>query len=1077
MSNLYLSINHQPALKIMRNLNIKHTLFTAFLVVIGFNLSAQGTDSVKTDKVKPVTAKNQLSATGTVKDAATGKPITGMSVSVPGFSSSFTDDKGRFSVHVPNYEITLVISGPGYQQKDVPLKSRRNISASLFEESFNSIYDQAALLTGTAQLNKTSSAVAAINTQGGWELNSETPETYLQGRVSGLNVVRRSGTPGEGADLFLRGFTSLNTRNQPLIVVDGMVYDNTSYGNSIISGHVDNALQHIDVKDIDKITVIKDATASVYGARSANGVIMITTSHAKELTTKIDFGVFTGLNFTPKPLPVMEAGDQRIYLSELLKSGGATDAQIAALPYMNDNPSNGTYYNYHNNTDWQKEVFKQSQNQNYYLKVTGGDDIARYSLSMGYTSNKGITRETDQQRYNTRFNADFNMSKRLVANANLAFTYSEQKIFDQGLSPKTNPLYIALVKSPLVAPNLFNAEGIASPLLAEADTFNVSNPASLIKTAELRNKNYRFSGAINFKYEISNAISLSTLIGVNYDKVRENVFIPRKGTVPDTLLNSIAQNRLGSQVKRLFSVYNDTRLSFTKTYNHAHQISAALGFRFNNMQTEQDFAFGYNSPTDQFISVGTGLNALRALGGDIGNWRWLNNYLTADYSYLDKYFVSANVSLDGSSRFGKDVKEGIKLGGQAFAVLPSVAAAWLVSSEDFMKDVAAVDLLKIRASFGLTANDDIGNYNARQYYISQNLLGMQGLVRGNIANPELQWENVRKANLGLDAAFFNERLSFSVDVYNHKTSKMLIYEPIEVLSGLGFALTNSGGMRTNGIDVGLNSRLVNTAVWKWDAGFTVGTYKTKITELPQSIYNSYAGGVYISEVGQQANLFYGYQTNGVFESNAAAAASGLSAKTPQGTIINFTGGDMRFVDTNGDKIIDDKDRVVIGNPNPDFFGSFTNRVSWKRWTADVQFTFSKGNDIYNYTRRNLESLSSTNNQTLAVNNRWKADGQVTNIPKASLGDPMGNSRFSDRWIEDGSYLRLRTIALSYDLPIKNKFIKYAKLYATGNNVFTLSKYLGYDPEFSASGSIYTQGTDTTLEPQFRSVQLGARIGL
>jgi len=1065
----------------MRDLNIKHTLFTAFLVVIGFNLSAQETDSVKTDKVKAAAVKSsarQISAIGTVKDAATGKPLTGMSVSVPGFSSSFTDDKGRFSVHVPNYKITLVISGPGYKQKDVALKSRREIRVSLFEEAFTSIYDQASLLTGTTQLSKTSSAVAAINTQGNWQLNAETPETYLQGRVAGLNVIRRSGTPGEGADLFLRGFTSLNTRNQPLIVVDGMVYDNTSYGNSIISGHVDNALQHIDVKDIDKITVIKDATAAVYGARSANGVIMITTSHAKELTTKIDFSVFTGLNLAPKSLPVMEAGDQRIYLSELLKSSGATDAQIAALPYMNDNPANGTYYNYHNNTDWQKEVFKQSRNQNYYLKVTGGDDIAKYSLSVGYNSNEGITKETSQQRYNTRFNADFNMSQRLTANANLAFTYSEQKIFDQGLSPKTNPIYIALVKSPLLAPNQYNAEGVLSPLLAEADTFNVSNPVSLIKTAELRNKNYRFSGAINFKYEISNAFALSTLIGVNYDKVRENVFIPRKGTVPDTLLNSIAQNRLGSQVKRIFSVYNDTRLSFTKTYNHAHQVTAAIGFRFNNMQTEQDFAYGYNSPTDQFISVGTGLNSLRALGGDIGNWRWLNNYLTADYSYLDKYFVSANVSLDGSSRFGKEVKEGVKLGGQAFAVLPAVALGWLVSSEDFMKNMEAIDLLKVRASFGLTANDDIGNYNARQYYISQNLLGMQGLVRGNIANPELQWENVRKANLGIDAAFFNERLSFSVDVYNHKTSKMLIYEPIEVLSGFGFALTNSGGLRTNGIDVGINGRLINTAVWKWDAGVTVGTYQTKITQLPQqAIYNSYAGGVYISQVGQQANLFYGYKTNGVFESNAAAAASGLMTKNPQGNTINFTGGDMRFIDTNGDQVIDDKDRVVIGNPNPDFFGSFNNKVSWKRWSADLQFTFSSGNDIYNYTRRNLESLSTTNNQTLAVNNRWKGDGQVTSVPKASYGDPMGNARFSDRWIEDGSYLRLRTVAITYDLPIKGKFIKYAKIYATANNVFTMSKYLGYDPEFSASGSIYTQGTDTTLEPQFRSVQLGARIGL
>jgi len=1060
------------------NIDIKQKLFTAALVVIGFAGYAQQPDSVKAAVTVKETGKAQIRARGIIKDALTGKPLTGITVAVPGFSSSFTDDKGSFSVKVPDYNVTLVISGPGYQQKDIALKSRKQITASLYESAFNSFYDEAISLTGPKQLNKSTAAISSVFTEGNWSLNNETPDSYLQGRVPGLNVIRRSGSPGIGAELFLRGFNSLNTRNQPLIVVDGMVYDNTSYGNSMIAGHVSNPLQNIDPKDIENITIIKDASASIYGARSSNGVIVITTSHAKELTTKIDFAAYGGLNFTPKQIPMMEAGDYRIYVSELLKSGGYTDSQIAALPYMNDNKVNPSYYNYHNNTNWQDKVFKESYNQNYFLKVTGGDDIAKYALSMGVTNNKGITRETDQQRYNTRFNADFNLAKKLTANANLAFSYSEQKLFDQGLSPKTNPVYIGLVKSPLLAANIFDGNGVTSPLLAEADTFSVSNPVALIENAQLKSKVYRFFGSINFKYELSKQFALSTLIGVNYDKNRENVFIPRKGTVNDTLSNAIAQNRLANQVQRLFTVYNDTRLSYNKTFNNDHRLAASLGFRFNSTDAEQDFARGYNSPTDQFISVGTGLNALRKLGGDIGSWRWLNNYLTADYSYQDKYFISGNVSLDGSSRFGKDALQGLKLGGVAFAVLPAISAGWLVSSEEFMKNVDAVDLLKIRASFGLTANDDIGNYTARQYYISQNLLGMQGLVRGNIANPQLQWESVRKANLGIDLALFNERLSLSLDVYNNKTSKMLIYEPIESVSGLAFASTNNGGMRTNGLDLGINARIVNQGLWRWDAGITLGTYKTKITELPQeAIFNTYADATYISQIGRAANLFYGYKTDGVFASNADAAASGLGIETSNGIRRNFTGGDIRFVDTNGDKVIDDKDRVVIGNPNPDFFGSFSNHVAWKRWSIDAQMTFSVGNDLYNYTRRNIESVSTMANQTLAVNNRWKADAQVTDIPKASLGDPMGNSRFSDRWIEDGSYLRLRTVTATYNLPMKDKFLKYAKIYLTANNLFTMTKYLGYDPEFSATGSIYSQGIDTTLEPQFRSVQLGVRIGL
>ena len=1060
------------------NINIKHTLFTAVLVGIGLGVSAQQSDTVKKDTVVVRFNKDQKKATGTIKDAATGKALSGISVSVPGYSSSFTNDRGYFSVTVPSYEVTLIISGPGYQQKDLPLKSRKEVTASLFEDTFVSFYDQGVLLTGSKQLNKTASAVSSLNTKGNWELNSETPGSYLQGKVPGLNVIRRSGTPGIGAELFLRGFNSLSTSNQPLIVVDGMVYDNTNYGNSMVGGHVNNPLQNIDVKDIDNITVIKDATASVYGARSANGVVVITTAHAKELPTKIDFAAYGDVNFAPKSMPVMEAADHRIYLSELLKSGGLSDAQISGLPYMNDRNSSAAYYDYHNNTNWQKQIFKQSYNQNIYLKVTGGDDIAKYALSMGYTNNKGIVKSTNQQRYNTRFNADFNLAKKLTANANLGFTYSEQAMFDQGLSTKTNPIYIGLVKSPLGSPNLFDEAGVVSPLFSEADTLGISNPASLMETGKLTNKNYRFMGSMNFKYEFSKDLALSTMIGITYDKVRESVFIPRKGMVPDTIMNAIVQNRLGSQIQRLFSAYNDTHLNYQKTFNNDHRLSAALGFRFNSTNAQQDFANGYNSPTDQFISVGTGLNTLRTLGGDIGIWKWLNNYLTADYSYRDKYFISANVSLDGSSRFGKEAIQGVKLGGESFAVLPAVAAGWLISSENFMKEVEFIDLLKLRASFGLTANDDIGNFTARQYYISQNLLGMQGLVRGNIPNPQLQWETVRKANLGIDAAFFNERLSLSLDAYNNKTSDMLIYQPIESVSGMSFAATNSGGMQTNGLDLGINGRVLNRESFKWDAGITLGIYKTKITQLPQDpIYNSYAGAVYISQVGQQANLFYGYETNGVFTSDAEALSAGLSTKNSIGGSSNFTGGDMRFVDRNGDQVIDEQDRVVIGNPNPDLFGSFNNMVSWKRWSADVQMTFSVGNDIYNYTRRALESGSTTNNQTLAINNRWKADGQVTNIPKASMGDPIGNSRFSDRWIEDGSYLRLRTVSLTYDVPMKVKTIKSVKVYATANNLLTMTKYLGYDPEFSASGSIYTQGIDTTLEPQFRSVQLGVRIGL
>jgi hypothetical protein len=388
------------------------------------------------------------------------------------------------------------------------------------------------------------------------------------------------------------------------------------------------------------------------------------------------------------------------------------------------------------------------------------------------------------------------------------------------------------------------------------------------------------------------------------------------------------------------------------------------------------------------------------------------------------------------------------------------------------------DLLKLRASYGLSGNDDIGNYTAKQTYVSQNLLGMQGLVRAGIANDQLQWEEVRKLNIGVDAAFLNERLQLSFDIYRNKTDKLITYEAAPTASGFDYVVTNSGGLMTNGFELALNARLINKQNFNWDAGFNFAKYASSVTKLPGNpVITTFGGATYVTQVNRGPNNFYGHRANGVYASDAIAASEGLSIRKADGTLVAFKGGDVRFADFNGDKVIDDNDRTDIGNPNPKFFGSFFNKFTYKRFSLNTVFTFSYGNKVFNYTRAQLEGMNNAYNQTEAVLNRWKANGQVTNIPKASWGDPMGNSRFSSRWIEDGSYLRLRAVTFSYDVPIKSNFFKYATVYATGNNLITITKYKGYDPEFSATESIFGKGVDNTLEPQFRSVQLGFRVGL
>jgi TonB-linked SusC/RagA family outer membrane protein len=1044
-------------------------IFTGlFFVFIFFASQAQTPNSA--NKITP----NSITVSGVVKDASTNRNLTGIHVTYQNFSAAITDSTGAFTLDVPSRNVTVVVAGEGFQSREVALRGSNRIEVSLYEDTYTSSYDVANLPLSSELKSHVPYAATSIQTDGNWGHIIETPSTYLQGRVPGLNVIRRSGSSSAGATMFLRGMSSLYATNQPLIVVDGVIFDNTDYG-SIISNHYTDPLSTIDPRDIDNITVIKDGS-STYGTKGANGVINITTIRAKELGTKIDFAVYGGLNFAPKELPLLNAADQRVYLSEILQSKGLTTAQIQGMPYMNDNLSNKDYYRYHNNTNWQDLVLRNSSTKNVYLKVTGGDNIAKYALSLGFMNNGGIVVGTDSKKYNMRFNGDLNLSKRLTATTNLSYTFNEQNLRNEGTASTTNPLFLALIKSPFLRSKQVSDSGIESPTLAERDTFNISNPSVLTDAAAGNNKSYRFFASIGFNYQILKSLSVASTVGITYDKVRENFFIPSKGVTPDTLPSSVVTSRSGSMVKSFFSLFNDTRLTYNRRFGNIHELTARVGFRYLKSKAEQDYGFGYNSPIDQLESVQYGSNALRQISGSIGEAAWLNTYLNADYSYLDKYFVSFNVAMDGSSRFGNNIPGALSLGQNSYAVLPSIAAAWLISSENFMKG-NFFDLLKLRASYGLSGNDDIGNYNARQTYTSQNLLGLEGLVRSGFGNNQLQWEQVQKLNVGIDAGILNERINITVDAYQNKTNKMLVYETTPAASGMSSTLSNSGAMTTQGIEASVNARILNKD-FKWDLGFNIGTYTSKVDALPvDNIQNSFAGATYITMPGSAPNQFYGYKTNGVFVSDAVAAQENVSIRNSNGSLTAFKGGDVRFVDINGDHVIDANDRQVIGNPNPDFFGGMFNKLAYKRFTLEALFTFTKGNDIYNYTRSQLEAESNYYNQTIAVLNRWKTNGDNTNIPKATWGDPMGNSRFSDRWIEDGSYFRLRTATVSYNVPVKAGFLKYAVAYLTANNIFTLTKYKGYDPEFSAGESIFAQGIDNTLQPQVRSVQLGVRVGL
>ncbi|HEV7330954.1 MAG TPA: SusC/RagA family TonB-linked outer membrane protein [Flavisolibacter sp.] len=1049
-------------------------MMASVLALASGTLAAQQPVTVDTTIVAPLTGK-EIFVSGRLTDAATKKAAVGARVQVEGFSAAIADADGRYRVKVPSYNATLVISGEGFNTTHVPLRGRTALDVALLDASFESQYEPVTTPFGLKTKKDVTASLAQYNVNG-WQNTTEIPDALLQGRIAGLNVIRRSGTPGAGANIFLRGFNSLYGTNKPLIVIDNMLYDANDYGESIIANNSNNPLSLIDVKDIDNVTVLRDAS-SIYGTKGANGAIIITTIRAREQATKIDFGAYTGFNAAPASLPVMDAGSYRIYLSEMLQSKGMSSDEIAAQPYMNDDPSNPQYASYHFNTAWQRKVLQNSKTNNLFLKVTGGDNIATYGLSVGYLKTDGVVKETDLTRYNMRFNADFNFSKRFTGAANISMSKADQKLKDQGIADKTAPIFLGLTKAPFLHDRVIDAKGAESPNLAGVDTLGMTNPAAIISNMQANNQFYSFFGSFDFKYEISSRLSARNLFGITFHKQRESIFVPAAGVAKDTLSNAVANNRMGTQTRRLFSVFNDTRLEYNNTFRLKHSLAARLGLRYQTNKAEQVYGVGYNSATDDLVSVQNGVAALRQVGGGIGEWNWINTYFNVDYGFSNKYFLSLNVAMDGSSRFGREAKNGVTVNGYKFPVMPSISGTWLVSSENFMAGTG-INLLKLRASYSVAGNDDIGNYASRQTYTSQNFLGLQGLVRNGIANPALQWETIKRLNAGIDVSFLRDRVGVTLDVYQSKTSNMLVYEDLITATGFTALLTNDGSMQNTGVEASVNARVVNAPQVKWDIGLNVAKNKNKILQVPNGSFTTqFAGGTILTAEGQPANLFYGYVANGVFATSAEAAAVGLSKKNADGTYSPFAAGDVRFADINGDKIIDEADRQVIGDPNADFIGGFTNRVIYKNFELNALVTFSQGNDIYNYVRYRLESMTGAENQLLSVNNRWRGEGQVTNMPKASWSDPMGNSRFSNRWIEDGSYARLRTVSLQYHMPVKSNTINYVTFYVTGNNLLTLTKYKGYDPEFSYNQSPFAQGIDTGLDPVFRSATLGVRIGL
>lgn len=1034
---------------------------------------------------------------GTVYDAATKNPVIGARITIADRSLSvITNEEGSFSIKIPTTSEVFVVSAPDYALREIPVRGRQSIDIELFSDKLSSGYEAVEILS---LLEKRSSILTEpfdVATDFGQSVSS-TIESDIQQRLGAdVRTITRSGVPGIGSTMFIRGLNSLYAKAQPLIIVDGVFFDNQLNSTSIHEGFFSNPLTSIDVKDIESVTVIKDGN-SIYGSKGANGVILIKTNRATDMTTQIVATASVGLNQKPSFPKMMNASEYRSYIGNhvdtWMSQNNITEWNderlLRIFPFLIEDETNRNYNTYHNDTDWVDEVYRHGVEQSYGLSVKGGDEIALYNLSMGYTNNEGTVKETAMERLNARFNADIRMSTKMFTKVDIAITKLSRDLRDEGVNSKTSPGFVGLIKAPILTTHKYlNGKDQLSPKLATYDTLDptlanaVSNPVSIIEEAMGTSGRTHFNLRVNPYFNFNENLTIGTTFAYTYSKVKESFFMPKEGIAPRIIDGEVREiNEVRDLAQRQTSIFSDTRIDWKLELDKNNNLNVLGGFRYTSDDYNSMLPRAYGTANDyiKVIKIEDD-HKYKYVSGEQDSWKTMSWYANVMYDYRKKYILSLTASADASSRFGKKANDGVKAFGVKWGVFPSASAAWLISSEDFMKDVNFIDFMKLRASYGLTGNDDVNPYASHSYFRSELLTGgdekLTGLILGNIANDKIQWETTKKANIGLDFHIFNERLAVTLDFYNSTTDNLLTLKSLKDISGLDYYWTNEGKLKNKGYEMSFNAKVLNLPTFKWELGASIGRYKNEIAALPDNkeyTTDIVGGGWILTEVGRPAGVFYGYKTNGVYKTTQDALDAGLT----NANNVPYTGGDVKFVDIHKDGQINEDDRTVIGDPNPDFYGSIFTKFAMKRFTLDVLFTYSYGNDVYNYLRSQLESGSSFYNQTTSVINRWRADGQETSIPRAVYGDPAGNNIFSDRWIEDGSYLRLKTVSLSYDIPLKLTYIRGLSIWASVNNLWTWTNYLGSDPEFSMSNSVLFQGIDSGLTPQGRSYHLGVKINL
>jgi TonB-linked SusC/RagA family outer membrane protein len=1011
-------------------------------------------------------------------------PLKDVSVSVEGreITPVLTDKDGAFTITVPSGNEWLIFKPVGiYKSKRVFLNNRSTVLVSLSEGDMKSGYDDADLLNRSEVQRNIITSFTDLDLKLALQNNIISIDQAFQGTVPGMYTINHSGMPGQGTMNFLRGVKSMNTSNSPLIIVDGIPIENPGLFESNIDGNYFNPLSTFDPSDISSVIILKDPTfTSLYGTKASNGVVLIQTLQPKATQTSINVSLQSGFNLSPNNLiPQLNNEQYKSLANEILISSPIKEETFKEkYPGLYVNENDDEYFRYMHNTNWQKLIFDNSWFYNAYISLSGGSEVSTHGLSVGYHNQGGVFKNTSNSRFNVRFVSNLNIFHWLKMNVAASLANSNSSLKESALSPETSPIMTALSKPPILNPYEYDEEGQRLTILDEVDELGTSNPLAVVNNFIGDNKNYRFISSIKGQADITETLKWNTLVGINFNTMKEYVFMPNKGM--EKYFFGEANNISQSANTQIFSFFTDNYLNFSQKFNSLHSISTFIGFRIHTNNFQSDFGEAKNLPeNDQYTNLQSGQSDYRRITGANGIWNWLSVYNQISYKFKDKYILNTGLSTDFSTRTGLDAETAFHLFGLPFGLFYSVGAGWRISEEPFFNQFQGLENLMLRVSYGITGNDDIGNYSALDYYTSVRYRETSGLIPGPISSKSLKYEKIKQFNLGLDLSLWGDRTSFTANYYNLITDDMLVYIPQKSYTGYTLRPVNSGTLRNMGFEISAFQRIFDNAFFKWDIIPSVSFLSNEVKWLDgRTLLTLFEGGEFITREGSQINSFYGYQYEGVFVTDEDA----LEANLVNDKGIPYGAGDARYKDLSGpedkpDGMINDYDKVNLGSPIPVFFGSLINTFKYHRWSLDFMIRFVYGNEIFNYVRYLNERMADLSNQSANVLKRWQYEGQITDVPRALWNDPVGNSDFSSRWIENGSYLQLKHVTLSYKVPDNFLVFKNADFYFTATNLFTLNDYLGYDPEFSYSADPMEQGIDYGLMPQFRQFMFGIRFGL